>query len=325
MMWQTAFNLLKETYNEWTADKAPRLGAALAYYSAFSIAPLVMLVIAAASLVFPSGPDGTNGAQQAIIRELSGTLGEPVGQAINSMINNAKESGSTTLSTLVGLATLLVGASFVFGELQDSLNTIWKVEPKPNRGIVGIIKDRFLSFTMVVGTGFLLLVSLVISTALAVLSRFMQDNLPGGVWLWQSVNWVVTLAFIALVFALIYKLVPDVKLAWGDVWIGALVTAVLFAAGKAALGLYLGWSSTTSAYGAAGSLVVILLWVFYSAQILLFGAEFTRVYARRHGTRGVVADNAVPVTAEARARQGMPRREEVEAAAALGERGASAP
>jgi membrane protein len=221
------------------------------------------------------------------------------------------------VATVLGIAVLFFGASGVFGELQDALNTIWKVQPRPGRAWLTILRERFFSFTMVVGTGFLLLVSLVISAALAAAGKYLSNAaLPGGVALWQAVTWLVSFTFIALVFALIFKVVPDVKLRWGDVWIGAVLTALLFALGKFALGLYLGWGTTTSAYGAAASLVVLLLWVYYSAQILLFGAEFTRVNALRYGSHFVVAaDNAVPVTAEERARQGMPRPEDVAAAA----------
>jgi membrane protein len=293
--------VIKKTFAAWVEDRAPRLGAALAFYSAFSIAPLVVLVIAVASMFFHEG------AQNAIVDEIRSTLGTAVGDAIDSMIRSAQESGSTTLATVLGVAVLLFGASGVFGELQDALNTIWKVQPKPNRGWLGILRDRFLSFTMVLGTGFLLLVSLVISAALAGVGKFLTGALPGGVVLWQVVNVVVSFGFVTLVFALIFKMVPDVKIAWKDVWLGALVTAALFTLGKQLLGLYLGWSGTASAYGAAGSLAVLLLWVYYSAQILLFGAEFTRVYAQRCGSRVVAADNAVPVTAEDRTRLAMPR------------------
>jgi membrane protein len=305
-------NLFSQTIADWSADRVPRLGAALAYYSAFSITPLLLLVIAVASRLF-----GQKAAEGAIVSELGDTLGTPVARAIQDMLENAHDSGATSLATALGIVILLFAASGVFGELQDALNTIWKVQPKPGRAWLTILRDRFFSFTMVVGTGFLLLVSLVISAALAAVGKFLTDEaLPGGVTLWQGVTWLVSLAFIALVFGLIYKVVPDVKLRWSDVWPVALLTVLLFSLGKFALSLYLGWGTTTSAYGAAASLVVLLLWVYHSAQILLFGAEFTRVYALRYGSHFVVAaDNAVPVTEEERARQGMPRPEDVAAAA----------
>jgi membrane protein len=304
-------NLFTQTIADWSEDRVPRMGAALAYYSVFSIAPLLLLVIAVASHLF-----GEKAAQGAIVSDLGDTLGTPVAKAIQDMLENARDSGSTSLATVLGIAILFFGASGVFVELQDALNTIWRVQPKPGRAWLTVLRERFFSFTMVVGTGLLLLVSLVISAALAAVGKYLSNAaLPGGVALWQGVTWLVSLAFIALAFALIYKVVPDVKLRWRDVWIGAVLAALLFALGKFALGLYLGWGTTTSAYGAAGSLVVLLLWVYYSAQILLFGAEFTRIWAQKHGSRGVPADNAVGVTAETRARQGMPCAEDVAAAA----------
>jgi membrane protein len=286
-----------------------RMGAALAYYSVFSLAPLLLLVIAVASRIF-----GELSAEGAIVEQFRDTLGEPVANAIGEMLKNAHQSGHTALATVVGVAVLFFGASGVFGELQDSLNTIWKVQPKPGRAVWTIFRERFFSFTMVVGTGFLLLISLVLSAALAAMGHLLSTNLPGGAGVWHVVNGLFSFAFIALVFALIYKVVPDVKVSWKGVWSGAVVTALLFTIGKALLALYLGWDSTTSAYGAAASLVVILLWVYYSALILLFGAELTRVYARTFGVRVRAADNAVPVTEEARARQGMPGQARVEAA-----------
>ena len=197
-----------------------------------------------------------------------------------------------------------------------AMNTIWKVKPKPGRGWLGIVKDRFLSFTMVLGTGFLLLVSLVASAALSALSRYLTpDFLPGGLDLWEWVNWGVSFALITLLFAMIYKVLPDVHLAWRDVWIGAAVTALLFTVGKFLLGYYLGRGSVTSPYGAAGSLVVILVWVYYSSQILLFGAEFTRVHALCNGKQVCPYDNAVAVTQGTRGQLGMPRSANVTAVA----------
>jgi membrane protein len=313
MRLRVVYDLLKETVSEWLADKAPRMGAALAYYSVFAIAPIVLLAITLAGVVLrEKGPE----AQEAIAAEIRRTVGRPVGDAVEALVGSADNPGASTWATLAGLVTLLFGAAGVFGELQDSLNTIWKVTPRPGRALVGIIKDRFLSFTMVLGTGFLLLVSLILSAALAWLEKYLSpDALPGGVWLWQAAHGLVSLAFIAVLFGLIYRVLPDVRLRGRDVWLGAVMAAALFTLGKYLLGVYLGRSSVASVYGAAGSLVVILLWVYYSSQILLFGAEFTRVYARHYGSQGVPAPNAVPVTAEARARQGMPDPADVEAAA----------
>lgn len=309
-----AYELLRDTIAEWSQDRVPRMGAALACYSAFSVAPLVLLVIAVASRVFSEDQ-----VEQAVRGELQQTFGEPVANAVSEIMRNAAHTESATTATVVGIVILLFGASGVFGELQDSLNSIWKVQPKPGRAWLTVIRERFFSFTMVLGTGFLLLVSLIITTALSVLGAYFTHLLPGGAGLWHAVNWVVSFAFITCVFALIFKEVPDVKVAWRDVWVGATLTALLFTLGNYALGMYLGLASTTSAYGAAGSLVAFLLWVYYSAQILLFGAEFTRVYARKRGDRAPPADNAVKLTRETLARQGMPRTEDVAAAARIQE------
>ncbi len=281
-------HLLKVAAYAWLDNRAMRMGAALAYYSIFSIAPLVILAIAIASFVF-----GQHAAEHAVAGELRKTLGEQAAKAIGALVESAQASGSTTMATVLGAIMLFFGASGVFSELQDSLNTIWRVKPKPGREVWMIIRDRFLSFIMVVGAGFLLLVLLLITTVLAAMGKQLSTVLPGGIALWQGVNWLVSLAFITLVFALIYKWVPDVKVPWRDVWPGAALAGLLFVLGKYLLGLYLGLASTTSAYGAAGSLVVVLVWVYYSAQILLFGAEFTRACACHRGSCVTPADNAV--------------------------------
>jgi membrane protein len=206
---------------------------------------------------------------------------------------------------VVGVVLLLVGASGVFAELQDSLNTIWEVAPKPGRGLLGTIEDRFLSLALVLGTGFLLLVTLILSTALAALTRITGLAEVGIIG--HAINFLVSFVVVTLLFAMIYCILPDVKIGWRDVWIGAAVTSLLFSVGKLLIGLYLGHASVGSAYGAAGSLVVFVVWVYYSAQTLLLGAEFTKVYANRFGSHIRPAANAVPVTEEARAQQGLPR------------------
>jgi YihY family inner membrane protein len=218
---------------------------------------------------------------------------------------------------MVGLATLAWSASSVFAQLQEALNTIWEVEPKPGAGLLGTVRRRVLSMTMVLGIGFLLLVSLVLSAGLAALGRFFGGLLPGAEALWQVVEFAVSFGVVTLLFAAIYKVLPDAEIRWGDVWVGAAATALLFALGKLLIGLYLGHASVGSTYGAAGSLLVLLVWIYYSAQILFFGAEFTQAYARRYGSRIVPAEGAVAVTEEARAQQGMPDRETVEQAAAV--------
>ncbi|HEY1015255.1 MAG TPA: YihY/virulence factor BrkB family protein [Herpetosiphonaceae bacterium] len=304
------FGLLKQTGKEWSEDKVPRLGAALAYYTVFSIAPLLIIAIGIAGLVLDR--EAATGQIQA---QLDGLLGVDAAKAIQEMIQGASKPSSGILATVIGLATLLFGASGVFGQLQDSLNTIWEVAPKPGRGILGTLKDRFLSFTMVLGVGFMLLVSLVISAALAGIGKYFE-NLGIPTFLFEAINFAVSFGVITLLFAAIYKVLPDVKIQWRDVWIGAAVTALLFTIGKFLIGLYLGRSSVASSYGAVGSLAILLLWVYYSAQILFFGAEFTQVYANAYGSRVVPDKDAVPVTEEARAQQGMPREEDVKAAAA---------
>ena len=298
------FGLLKATYTDWSEDKAPRLGASLAYYTVFSLAPLLLIVITIAGLVF-----GQEAVQGRIVAQIGGLLGEEGAEAIQQMIVGASKPRTGAIASAVGIATLLFGASGVFGALHDALNTIWEVEPKPGQGVLGMIKDRFLSFTMVLGVGFLLLVALVVSAALAAMGEFMGGVLPVPEGVVHIVNLIVAFGIITLLFALIYKILPDVEIRWSDVWTGAAFTALLFTIGKFALGLYLGKGTVGSAYGVAGSLIVILLWVYYSAQILFFGAEFTQVYANKYGSRVVPAEGAVPVTEEARAEQGMPRRE----------------
>jgi membrane protein len=295
------WGLLKETYTQWSEDKVPKLGASLAYYTVFSLAPLLIIAIAIVGFFYGEGE-----ARNQIVGQI-GTLVGPAGaSAIEDMLNNASRPGAGIVATLLGIATLLFGASGVFGELQDSLNTIWEVQPKPGRGIWGTIKDRFFSFSLVVGTGFLLLVSLVVTAVLAAIGGRLEGALPGGALLWQIINFVISFGVITLLFATIYKYLPDVEISWHDVWIGGAFTALLFVIGRLLLGLYLGNSSTTSVYGAAGSLVVILLWVYYTAQILFFGAEFTQVYANRYGSHIVPDEDAMPLTEEARANMGIP-------------------
>jgi membrane protein len=232
----------------------------------------------------------------------------------------SNRQGGSIVATIIGVVTLLFGASGVFGELQDSLNTIWEVQPKPGLGFFATLKKRFFSFAMVLGVGFLLLVSLVISAALAALGGMLGGAQEDQSLIWKAINFAISFGVTTLLFALIYKILPDAKVQWRDVWIGAVVTALLFSIGKAALGWYLARPTTTSSYGAAGSFVALLLWVYYSAQILFLGAEFTQVYAKMYGSKIQPDEDAVPVTEEARAQQGIPRREQLEETEALKER-----
>jgi membrane protein len=306
--------LLKRTVQEWSEDKASRLAAALSYYTIFSLAPLLVIVIAIAGLVF-----GEEAAQQQLVGQIEALVGEEGAFAIQEMIAGASQTEDNILAAAVGFVVLLFGAAGVFGQLQDALNTMWEVKPKEGRGIMGIIKDRFISFGMVLGIGFLLLVSLVISAALAALGNFLVGLLPAYEVVMQIVSFVVSFAVITLLFALLFKFLPDAEVDWRDVWLGAIVTALLFTIGKELIGLYLGRSAVASTYGAAGSLVVLLLWIYYSGQILFFGAEFTQVYANMFGSRIVPAEEATFISEEERIKQGIPHKEKDKARQSSGE------
>jgi membrane protein len=280
MRLKTIVGLLKDTVQEWQTDKVSLWAAALSYYTMFSLAPLLLIAIAVAGSIF-----GEEAARGELVAQIQGLIGKEGAEAIQSMIQNTQRSQSGgVIATIVGIATLLFGASGVFGQLQDALNTIWNVKPKPGLGWKSFVKSRFLSFAMVLVIGFLLLVSLVLSAVLAGISTFFTNHIQGFAAIGQLLNFSISFGVITLLFASIYKFLPDVRLPWKDLWIGAGVTALLFTIGKYLIGLYLGSSGVTSTYGAAGSIVIILLWVFYSAQILLFGAEFTQVYAKRRGS-----------------------------------------
>ena len=280
--------MAKEAFTLWEQSRAATMGAALAYYTLFSIPPLLVIALAAASLVF-----GQEAATGQLAAELEKVVGQDVAAAMQGMVQQDQQAGGGPLAMVIGVVVLIFGASGVFGELQTSLNTIWQVQPKPGRGIWGIIKDRFLSFTLVLGTCFLLLVSLVISTGLSVVAAWWTpESVPGGTYLWQGINALVSFGVVTALFAFIFRFLPDAQIRWQDVWTGAIVTAVLFLAGKQILGLYLAQKSVTSSYGAAGSLVLLLIWVYYTSQIFLLGAAFTRVYALRHGCRGEPTENA---------------------------------
>ncbi len=286
------WDLLKETAAQWSRDKIPRHGAALAYYTVFSIVPLLIIIIAMIGLVF-----GQEAAQSYILQELENLLGQQSTAAIKDMLQRASQPATGIVASVTALATLLIGASGLFGQLQDSLNSIWEVEPT-TQGVWAIIRDRFLSFLAVFGTGFLLLVSLVLSAGLAALGRVFEGWLPAPEFILHLMNALLSFVVITALFAMMFKVLPDAQVAWRDVWVGAAITALLFTIGKFSIGLYLGKSDVGSAYGAAGSLVILLIWVYYSTQILLFGAEFTKVYARRAGARIVPSKDAVTVDSE---------------------------
>ncbi|HKR53606.1 MAG TPA: YihY/virulence factor BrkB family protein [Chthoniobacterales bacterium] len=278
-----SFGLLKQTFSEWLEDKAPQLGAALSYYTVFSLAPLVLILLAIVGLIFRNDPSG---AWNKVTEQMSYFLDKSAVEVVQNIAQEAAHPNKSVLATVIGVLLALFGASGVFGQLQDALNTVWGIKAKPGGGIWRFLRSRFLSFAMVGGVCFLLLVSLTLESVLKAFSHYVQSVLPGGIIVALATYWIFDLAIVILLFAIIFKFLPDAQIRWRDVWIGAGITAIFFAIGKWALGLYLGSGSAASAYGAASSLITLLLWVYYSSQILLFGAEFTQVYACRAG-RGV--------------------------------------
>ncbi|MDB6171006.1 MAG: putative rane protein [Chthoniobacteraceae bacterium] len=294
------FKLLKATASSWMEDNCLRLGAALAYYSIFSIAPLLVIAISIAGLFF-----GREAAYGEIQTQMSGYVGHQAAQAIEAMVQSASKPAQSKMAALIGVVTLIIGAGGVFGQLKDSLNTIWEVQQKPGGGIKAFLRERLLSFGMVLVIGFLLLVSLVLTAAIAVLNKYIGTFLPMSGLIATVFAFIIAFLVVTLLFATIFKVLPDATVEWRNVWVGAVVTALFFELGKTGLGWYLGMESTSSAYGAAGSIVLLLLWVYYNSLILFFGAEFTQVYANETGTRIRPSKNAEPVTAEMRAQQGM--------------------
>ena len=277
MTWRDFGILLRQASNEWLADGAPRLGAAIAFYTVFSLAPVLVIAVSLAGIVF-----GDEAARGQIAHQIDELVGPEGGKAIQAMLAGAKFPSTGIVATVFGVAALLIGAIGVFGELQDSMNTIWGVKPRPQQTWWQLIRYRLLSFVMVLVIAFLLLVLLVASAVTSAALSWIRDW--EMVWLSSAIDFTLSILTITALFATIYKVLPDAQIAWRDVWLGAAVTALLFVAGKWLIGLYLGRSAVASAYGAAGSLAVLLLWLYYSAQIFLFGAELTQVYANRFGT-----------------------------------------
>lgn len=277
-------NLVKTTFAAWNEDNIPRLGASLAYYTALSLAPLIIVVLAVAGLAF-----GRQAVQGELVWQIQDTVGTQGAKVIQDLIKAAHEPTGGIIATIIGLLTLFFGASAVVVELTDALNTIWHVPRDQSKtglsSMFRFIKQRFVSFAMVLGVGFLLLVSLVMSSFLSALGKFFDQYLPVPEYVLHAVNLTVSFLVITCLFAGIYKLLPDVKLKWSDVAVGAAVTSLLFTLGKFLLALYLGKSSISSTYGAAGSFIIVLVWVYYSAQIFFLGAEFTRVYCHQFGSR----------------------------------------
>jgi len=275
-----AVALAKETYNKWSEHNAPRLGASVAFYSVLSFAPLLILLTAVIALVF-----GQQSAQGALVSEARQLIGDRGAETVQSLLKNAQKPSSGIFASLVAFATLLFGASGVFTELQAALNVIWESTAQSASGFIGIIKQRLFSFGMVLSVGFLLLVSLLISAALAYIGHSFGELVPMPPFILEAINFAASFAVITILFGLMFKYVPTAKVSWRDVGVGAVGTALLFTIGKFLLGLYLGKASVGSTYGAAGSFVAVIVWIYYSAQIFFFGAEFTRVYAEAHGKK----------------------------------------
>lgn len=273
--------MIKAAVISWRDDYAPSMGAALAYYTMFSVAPLLLIVVSVAGLVF-----GEEAARGEIHAQLAGMMGETGANALQGLLQSVRKPSEGIVATLIGAGVLFVGATTVFAELQDSLDRIWRAPVRDRSGgLWGLLRARVLSFGMIMGLGFLLMVSLVFSAALSALGNWWAPLFGGWELLLQAVNFIVSFAMVTLIFAMIYKVMPRVHVAWRDVWVGAAVTSMLFTIGKLLIGLYIGKSSVTSGFGAAGSLAVVLVWVYYSAQIFLMGAEFTWVYAHTFGSR----------------------------------------
>jgi len=274
--------VLKHAFIGWWNDNVPRLGASLAYYTLFAMSPILLIATSIAGLVF-----GRAAVRGEIVGQIQGLVGKQGAQAVQAMLEGAAKPSHSILATTIGFVTFFLGATGAFLELQTALNAIWRVKPRPGVSVKAFLLQRLISFGLVVAVGFLLLVSLLVSAGLAALSRYLGSIFPGLTAFWEASNVLVSLFVTTVLFALVYKVLPDVRLHWRDVWVGGLVTAGFFSIGKQVIGLYLGTSTVASTYGAAASVVVLLIWVYYSAQVVLLGAEFTRFYVER--LRGAAA------------------------------------
>ncbi len=303
---KSSWAILKDTFQSFSDDRTTRLAAATAYYAVFSIGPLLVLIIGVAGLVF-----GEEKVRTEVTQQVQSFVGGKSANVINSMMTTQQKGGSL-MATIIGGVALVLGATGVFGQLQDSLNTIWGVTTKPGQSIGALIRDRFFSMAMILGIGFLLLLSMALSAFVNMFSHYISSLISMPPWVAVVLNGAASFAVITLLFALIFKVLPDVKVRWRDVWAGAIGTALLFTAGKFVLGWYLGRQADSSAYGTGSALIVLLLYVYYSSMILYLGAEFSKVYARRHGAQIEPSKYAVLMTDEQRAQQGIPRTEKVE-------------
>ncbi len=296
--------LFVQSFNDWMEDRALRFSAALAYYSIFAMAPLVIIAISVAGLIF-----GEEAARGQVYQQIEWLLGPKGATEIQTLIQASSDPHKSLLATVVGILTLLVGASGVFGQLKDALNSIWGVRLKPGGGLKASLREYLLSFSMVLGVGFLLVISLLLSAVLQAVNNFMTGHLPIPSFA-VPLTALISFAILVALFALIFKMLPDVEIGWEDVWIGATVTAILFGTGKYLLSIYLGSSNVASSFGAAGALILVLVWVYYSTTIFLLGAEFTKVYATRYGSGINPSSNACFVSAGMRAEQGLAKEEE---------------
>lgn len=283
--------ILKDTFSGFMDDKALKLSAALSYYTLFSLGPLLLLMISVAGIFF-----GDEAVRGHLFGEINGLLGNEAAAQVQDTIKNLELSGKSNIAVIIGAVTLLIGATTVFGEIQDSINIIWRVKAKPKRGWVKFLKDRLLSSSLIVALGFLLIVSLIVNGALKALNEWLIARFPDvTIILFTAIDFIVSFAVISVLFGTIFKVLPDVKIAWKDVRMGAFFTSCLFMLGRYLIGLYLQTTGTASTYGAAGSVIIILVWVYYTAAIMYLGAEFTRAYANSTGLRIQPADYAVYV------------------------------
>jgi membrane protein len=294
-----AWIVIKDSFNGFLDDRCLKLSAALAYYTVFSLAPLLVLVMSLLSIFL-----GEEAIQGQIFSQINGLVGNEAAKQIQDMIKNVQLSGKTNTALVFGIVTLLIGASSIFVEIQDSVNMIWRVKAKPKRGWLKLVKDRLLSSSLILSLGFLLLVSLIINGLILALSDVLTRYIPGlGVYLISGINFAISTGVVAVLFGTIFKVLPDAKISWKDVRWGAFFTALLFMLGRYLIGLYIETTSTSSTYGAAGSLIVILTWIYYTAAILYFGAEFTLAYANHFGLKIEPADYAVYVEQTERERE----------------------
>jgi membrane protein len=308
MTWSDTWQLGKQTFSEWSEDKAPKMAAALAYFTILSVVPMLVIIVKVVSIRY-----GNQAAADHLHDQLASLTDRNVADSLRDLIPKNNGAGQGTIAALLSLVISLIGASGVFAELQDSLNTIWEVRPKPNRGILGMIRDRFLSISMVFGIAFLLLVTMVVSSLITAASQWILANTLGlsgstnhlAAIVTFIIDIIVSTAVVTVLFAAMFKVLPDATIRWSDVWLGAGVTSILFQIGKYGLSLYIGLSKPGVAYGIAGSLVVLLVWVYYSAWILFLGAEFTQVYANKFGSKIVPSENAEPLTKDMRAQMGV--------------------